>query len=96
MFAKFQEMASTQPDIKADELARIKAPTLVLSGDDDMVTLEHTVELYRGIPGSELAIVPGTSHALVFEKADLLNRIVLDFLSNDPPATMLPFRRAAG
>jgi pimeloyl-ACP methyl ester carboxylesterase len=94
VFAKFGEMASTQPDIKIAELARIKAPTLVVSGDDDIVMLEHTVELYRAIPGSELAVVPGTSHALVFEKPDLLNRIVIDFLENDPPATVLPVRRA--
>ena len=95
VFAKFGEMVSTQPDIESHELAGITAPTLVISGDDDMMTLEHTVELYRAIPGSELAVVPGTSHALAFEKPDLLNRIVLDFLENDPVATMLPFRRAA-
>jgi len=91
----FEMVGSAQPDIRPDELAGIEAPTLVVSGDDDMVTLEHTVELYRAIQGSELAVVPGTSHALVFEKPDLLNRIVLDFLENDPPPTMLPFRRAA-
>lgn len=96
MLKKFFEMVgSEQPDIKTEELARIKAPTLIVSADDDMVTLEHTLELYRAIPGSELAVVPGTSHALIFEKPDVLNRIVLDFLQNDPPATMMPFRRAA-
>jgi pimeloyl-ACP methyl ester carboxylesterase len=95
VFAKFVAMISTQPDVKPDELARIEAPTLVVSGDDDMVTLEHTVELYRAIPNSELAVVPGASHAVMFEKPEVLNRIVLDFLENEPPATMLPFRRAA-
>jgi pimeloyl-ACP methyl ester carboxylesterase len=94
VFAKFKEMITSQPDITPDELSRIAAPTLVVSGDDDMVMLEHTVELYRAIPGSELAIVPGTSHALIYEKPELVNRIVLDFLRNDPPATFLPFRRA--
>ena len=95
VFAKFNEMAQTQPDIKDEQLATIKAPTLVVSGDDDMITLDHTVGIYRAIPGSELAVVPGTSHALVFEKPDILNRIVLEFLENDPSPTMLPFRRAA-
>lgn len=96
VIAKFAEMISSQqPNIKTDELARITSPTLVVSGDDDMMTLEHTIELYRAIPGSELATVPGTSHALMFEKPGLLNRIVLDFLESDPPATMMPFRRAA-
>lgn len=94
MFDKMMEMFKDQPNIKPDELGSIKVPTLVVSGDDDVVTIEHTLELYRAIPGSELAVVPGTSHALVFEKPDLLNRIVLDFLEKEPVPTMLPFRRA--
>jgi pimeloyl-ACP methyl ester carboxylesterase len=95
-FEKFFAMVgSAEPEITPEQLAGITAPTLVVSGDDDMITLEHTVEIYRAIPGSELAVVPGTSHALVFEKPDVLNRLVLDFLENDAPATMMPFRRAA-
>ena len=90
----FAMIGSNEPDMSADELARIASPTLLVSGDDDIVTLEHTIELYRAIPGSELAIVPGTSHVLPMEKPDLVNRLVLDFLENDPPATMLPIRRA--
>jgi hypothetical protein len=38
--------------------------------------------------------VPGTSHTVLFEKPQLMNRIVLDFLEQEPAATMLPFRRA--
>ncbi len=36
VFAKFQAMVSTQPNITATELGRISAPTLVLAGDDDL------------------------------------------------------------
>jgi hypothetical protein len=39
--------------------------------------------------------VPGSSHAVVIEKPELLNRLVLDFLEKDPVATMLPIRQAA-
>jgi pimeloyl-ACP methyl ester carboxylesterase len=81
--------------IERDDLAKIAAPTLVVSGDDDMITLEHTVDLYRAVPGAELAVVPGTSHALLLEKSDLANKIVLDFLQNDPAPTILPVRRAS-
>jgi pimeloyl-ACP methyl ester carboxylesterase len=94
VFAKFAEMARTQPDITDEELARITAPTLVLASDDDIMLLEHTIYIYRAIASSELAIIPGTSHVLVMEKPDLVNRVVLDFLRNDPVATMMPFRRA--
>jgi pimeloyl-ACP methyl ester carboxylesterase len=92
---KMAEMLRTEPDIPIEDLGSISAPTLVLVGDDDFVSLEHTIELYRAIPNSELAVVPGTSHAHFMEKPSLINRIVLDFLDNDPVPTMVPVRRAA-
>ena len=91
---KMVEMYRAEPDIPIEDLERISAPTLVLVGDDDFMTLEHTVELYRAIPNSELAVVPGTSHAHFMEKPSLVNRLVLDFLDNDPVPTMMPVRRA--
>ncbi len=91
---KLVEMYRAEPNIPIEDLGRISAPTLVLVGDDDVVTLEHTIELYRAIPNSELAVVPGTSHAHFMEKPSLVNRIVLDFLDNDPVPTMMPVRRA--
>jgi pimeloyl-ACP methyl ester carboxylesterase len=91
---KLVEMYRAEPDIPIEDLGRISAPTLVLVGDDDVVTLEHTIELYRAIPNSELAVVPGTSHAHFMEKPALVNRLVLEFLDNDPVPTMMPVRRA--
>ena len=67
----------------------------MLVGDDDMVSLEHTAALYRAIPGSELAVVPGASHAVFMEKPELVNRLILEFVENEPLTTMLPIRRAA-
>ena len=96
VFAKFQNMVSTQPNITVEQLGRISAPTLVLAGDDDMISLEHTSALFRAIPNSELAVVPGTSHTLLLEKPRLVNRIVLDFLETAPPRTFMPIRRASG
>ena len=44
----------------SDDLIRsIKAPTLVMGGDNDVVTPEHLVEIHRLIAGSRLAIFPG-------------------------------------
>jgi pimeloyl-ACP methyl ester carboxylesterase len=92
---KMAEMLRAEPDIPIEDLGSIGAPTLILVGDDDFVPLEHTIELYRAIPNSELAIVPGTSHAHFMEKPSLVDRIVLEFLDNDPVPTMMPIRRAA-
>ena len=95
VFAKFTELVLSEPHIPVDDLARISAPTLVLVGDDDLSSLEHTVALFRAIPTAELAVVPGASHTVLREKPDLANRLVLDFLENEPAPTGLPIRRAA-
>jgi pimeloyl-ACP methyl ester carboxylesterase len=58
---KFVELVSREPRIARTELTQIACPTLVLAGDDDVVSLEHTIELFRAILDAELAIVPGTS-----------------------------------
>jgi pimeloyl-ACP methyl ester carboxylesterase len=65
-----------------DDLAGISAPTLVLVGDDDVITVDHAAAIQRSIPDAQLAVVPGTDHLLQFEKPDLVNRIILDFLAD--------------
>jgi pimeloyl-ACP methyl ester carboxylesterase len=91
---KVLESALTGPTLAAEQLAGVRARTLVVSGDDDAVTLEHTIEMYRSLPDAELAVVPGTSHLLIMEKPELVARLVLDFLTTDPVPTMAPIRRA--
>jgi pimeloyl-ACP methyl ester carboxylesterase len=91
---KVLELARTQPRLDVAALAAVRARTLVVSGDDDGVALEHTLALYRGIPDAELAVVPGTSHVLLVEKPALLTRLVLGFLTEEPVATIAPIRRA--
>jgi pimeloyl-ACP methyl ester carboxylesterase len=93
-FTKMRTMITTEPDISLDEVARIQAPTLIVSSDDDIPTLEHSIAIYRAIPTSELFVVPGTSHALVMEKPNLVDQVILDFLANDAQPTRMPFRRA--
>jgi pimeloyl-ACP methyl ester carboxylesterase len=92
--AKLAEAAADDPGLPASELGRLRSRTLVMAGDDDLVHLEHTIELYRGIPDSELAVVPGTSHTLLLEKPDLCARLVTDFLTTDPVTTLIPIRRS--
>jgi pimeloyl-ACP methyl ester carboxylesterase len=94
VLAKFGEMLVREPHIPLEDLARVTAPVLVLVGDDDMVTLEHTVLLYRAIPAAQLAVVPGASHVVVMEKPELVNGLVLEFLENPTATTMMPMRRA--
>jgi pimeloyl-ACP methyl ester carboxylesterase len=88
------ELSSREPALTAEEVAAVSARTLVMVADDDIVVLEHMLELYRAIPDSELSVVPGTSHFLLQEKPAACNAILLDFLTNDPVPTVAPIRRA--
>jgi pimeloyl-ACP methyl ester carboxylesterase len=79
--------------IPPSELKRVAAPTLVLAGDDDLVSLEHTIELF-GLDPQRARDRAGLSHFLTMEKPDVVNRLILDFIQNDPSPTMMPIRRA--
>ncbi|WP_019883836.1 alpha/beta fold hydrolase [Streptomyces purpureus] len=94
--AKIGEMAAKEPNLKAEDLAAVTARTLVMFSDDDLVTMDHVVQMYDALPKAELAVVPGTSHFLTQEKPALVNALVLDFLTNEPVPTVAAIRRAAG
>jgi pimeloyl-ACP methyl ester carboxylesterase len=89
------ELSAREPNLSTEVLGTLGTRTLVMAADDDITALEHMLELYRALPNSELAIVPGTSHFLLQEKPALCNAILIDFLRNDPVSTVAPIRRAA-
>jgi pimeloyl-ACP methyl ester carboxylesterase len=91
---KIARMAAEEPALPQSELRGVRSRTLVMFSDDDLMTLGHVIAMYEGIPGSELAIVPGTSHFLLQEKPALCNAIIVDFLATGPVATVAPVRRA--
>lgn len=80
--------------VPEERLRTIQAPTLVMVGDDDAITLEHTIAMYRSIPNSALAVIPHASHVVLMEHAELANSLIVRFLRDEPPATMMPMRRA--
>ena len=46
-------------DIPDDQIESIKAPTLIIIGDKDVIKPEHAIEMHRQIANSSLAIIPG-------------------------------------
>ncbi|WP_350348896.1 alpha/beta hydrolase [Agromyces sp. G08B096] len=91
---KWMTLITTEPTLTTADLARIDHPALVLAGDDDLVKLAHTVELFEALPAGRLCILPGTSHLVPFERAELVASVIADFLEGPAePATMLPVRR---
>jgi pimeloyl-ACP methyl ester carboxylesterase len=91
---KLARMNREEPAFAVSELSGVRSRTLVMLGDDDEVVFDHALALYEALPEAELAVVPGTSHGLLHEKAALCNAILLDFLTKDPVPTIAPLRRA--
>ena len=64
------------------ELARITAPTLVITGlDDSTVTPKMQTRLTSGIPVARQSCLPGLGHGLTGEAPDEANSLILDFLA---------------
>jgi pimeloyl-ACP methyl ester carboxylesterase len=77
------------------EVKKIKAPVLIIAGDADVATLEHTVSMFRllggggmgdmgvPLPASRLFIMPATSHTAVISQSDLLMSVIMPFLKGE-------------
>ena len=67
--------------ISAEILNTIKTPTLLMTGDADLYTPPVLLRMVAAqIPGSEVVIVPDSGHAIYWERPDVFNRVVLDFI----------------
>jgi pimeloyl-ACP methyl ester carboxylesterase len=60
MFNKDVERMRNFRDWKEEDIRSIKAPVLIVTGDQDLTLPEHAVEMHRLLPHSRLAILPGT------------------------------------
>jgi len=95
---KMKQLDLSPQDWPADAIKAIPSPTLIIAGDSDGVTPEHVVEMFRlrgggvfgdmvGLPTSQLAILPGTSHVGMIERAGWIVPMVTDFLDAPLPET---------
>jgi pimeloyl-ACP methyl ester carboxylesterase len=82
-----------QADLDVDSLDRlggVVAPTLVLTGEHDIVTPpRHGRQVAERIPTATFELMTGTgaSHGLMFERTNDFLRTVLAFLDQHPPAS---------
>ncbi|MEM9605097.1 MAG: alpha/beta fold hydrolase [Pseudomonadota bacterium] len=68
----------------AAHLADIGSRTLVLWGEADRAyPWAQVEELWRTVPDSHLAVLPGCSHAVHLERAPLFNTILTEFLDDN-------------
>lgn len=66
-------------DISSEQIKSIKKPTLIIIGDKDIITPEHSIELHRQIENSELAIIPGVHGEYIGE----ITTLKPDFKENE-------------
>jgi pimeloyl-ACP methyl ester carboxylesterase len=82
------------------EVKALKTPVLIIAGDADVATLEHSVKMFRllgggamgdmgkPLPASRLAVLPATSHTAVITQPDLLLAFIEPFLKGQTPKSM--------
>lgn len=65
-----------------DRLNEVGVPTLVMVGDEDVLTPPaRSEELVRGIQGAILTRVPGAAHWLMKEQPEMFDRMLTGFLA---------------
>jgi pimeloyl-ACP methyl ester carboxylesterase len=64
-----------------EEMARITAPTLIITGDEDWPCLVPGVLMKQTISTAALSVMPNCGHAINIEEPEQYNRIVGDFLA---------------
>jgi pimeloyl-ACP methyl ester carboxylesterase len=95
LIALEHEPMAWEADVRA-----LETPVLIITGDADVMTLEHSVALFRllgggimgdmgePLPASRLAIMPATSHTAVITQPDLLHAFIEPFLKGETPTGM--------
>jgi pimeloyl-ACP methyl ester carboxylesterase len=99
LVTKLVEQLEKKPYAWPDEAIRaIIAPTLIVIGDSDGIPPEHAAALFRlrgggvfgdmvGLPASQLAILPGTTHVGLLDRAEWLAAMVVPFLDAPLPGS---------
>jgi pimeloyl-ACP methyl ester carboxylesterase len=65
LLGRLKPMWALEPSFTHEQLQSIEAPTLIIVGDEDIVTPEHAVEMFRTIPAAQLCVVPHSGHGVM-------------------------------
>ncbi len=90
VYAKTIAMYDAEPELDLATFRAVTAPTLVLQGDRDAVTVKHSAAVAAALPDGRLAVLPGT-HALPLELPGVVNPLLISFLHGTSDVPALPF-----
>lgn len=82
--AKMMQLFATEPELHLSSFSAVQPETLVVQGDRDEVTVEHSKELADTLPNARLAVLPG-GHGLPIESPDTFNPLAISFLTRGVP-----------
>lgn len=85
---RIKQAFASYDGVQAEDLRRVRADTLVLTGDQDVIYPEHMGELSRLLPRAKLEVMPGADHAAMVARAAPLLPAFLD-----APVAKTPSRR---
>jgi pimeloyl-ACP methyl ester carboxylesterase len=80
MLKKVLTMVQTQPHYSLTDLGHVRARTLIVAGEHDLILRRHTDSLAAAIPGAREVIVPGATHVGPLEQPDAYNKLAIEFL----------------
>ncbi len=78
---KLMKLMHDHPHISTTQLQNIKAPVLIMSGDRDVIQLNHIIEIFRAIPKSNLCVLPGSTHFALRQNTEVFNETIDRFFS---------------
>lgn len=81
LYKKLNDLLGKQPHISLAQVHTIKAPTLVLGGDKDVIKEAHTLQIYQNLQKAWLCIFPGGTHMMPETEPELFNATVERFFS---------------
>jgi pimeloyl-ACP methyl ester carboxylesterase len=70
-----------QPNLSLADLKQIKCASLIICGDHDLISVEHTALIYENISKAYLWVVPNSPHGTLQAHADEFNKKTDDFFS---------------
>ena len=78
--SQIDAILNTREDL-VDQLSTISAPTMVIVGNQDILTPRgDSEEIAERIPNSELVVISGAAHGLMMEHSSTFNKILIEFL----------------
>jgi pimeloyl-ACP methyl ester carboxylesterase len=79
-FSKSVQRMRNFKDWSSDDIHSIKAPTLIIIGDHDIVRPEHAVLMFRLMTHAQLAVLPNTDHMSIVKRSEWVPSLVEAFL----------------